>query len=258
MSSLHEKASRFYEGKLFQTNNFGEVMVLKYINKSKVVIKFTTTGSIREVRAEHLKTGNIKDYTLGTVFGVGVLGEGFQRADSSSLTYKIWVSMLQRCYLATADKYSSYVMCSVSETFKHYPTFKTWCETQVGFGSVDSNGKQFQLDKDIILRGNKLYSEDTCCFVPQEINNCILLNTTVRGECPVGVRYRQDRGTYQAYCSEFGKRVHLGTFSSETEAFYAYKNYKENYIQNIALKWEGKVDNRVYNSLLNWSIHPTD
>ena len=74
--------------------------------------------------------------------------------------YQLWQNMLIRCF---SDKYQTrqptYKGCSVSDNFLHYSFFYDWCQEQIGFGKVDDKGRGWCLDKDLLLIGNKTYSE---------------------------------------------------------------------------------------------------
>ena len=118
----------------------------------------------------------------------------------------------------------------MSENFKRYSYFKEWCNKQIGF---DQDG--WQLDKDILFKGNKLYSEDTCCFVPPEINSLILKADRIRGEYPVSVYHDTSKihKRFSARVSKNGKHKRFGSYRTPEEAFYVYKREKEKYIKEI-------------------------
>lgn len=65
-------------------------------------------------------------------------------------------------------------------------------------------------------------------------------------------------GKYIAQISRQGKRYGLGYYSTEIEAFYAYKEAKENYIKELANKWKDQIDIRVYEALMAWAISIDD
>ena len=108
------------------------------------------------------------------IYGVGVSESGeFKRTvvvDGKRVRmkeYMLWYNMLQRCYSEECQqKHPTYTGCTVSEDFKYFQRFARWCQSQVGF---DLEG--YQLDKDILLRCNKVYSEEVCVFVPRNINS---------------------------------------------------------------------------------------
>lgn len=54
------------------------------------------------------------------------------------------------------------------------------------------------LDKDILVKGNKIYSPETCCFVPQEINNLFTKRKSCRGTLPIGVKYIKENKKFSA------------------------------------------------------------
>ena len=170
--------------------------------------------------------------------------------------YDLWQSMLRRCF---SEEYQTcqptYKGCNVSDNFLHYSFFYDWCQKQVGFGKVDENGRYWQLDKDLLFVGNKTYSETACVFVPQEINKFFTDRGNARGEYPVGVCFHKASGKYIASCSAFGgKRKHLGLFDTPDEAFAVYKPFKENLCKQLALKWQSEIDERLFNTMMNWSV----
>ena len=169
--------------------------------------------------------------------------------------YVLWHNMLKRCFSEKEQiRYPTYKGCSVSENFLNYTFFYDWCQEQIGFGKVDDKGRYWQLDKDLLLVGNKLYSENTCVFVPQEINLFFTDRGNDRGEYLVGVRFHKQAGKYVARCAVNGKQQHLGLFNTQQEAFNAYKPFKEALCKELALKWRDEIDSRLFNSMMNWSI----
>jgi len=173
--------------------------------------------------------------------------------------YKLWFAMLTRCYSNTyKEKEPSYINCMVSENFKNFQFFARWCNRQVGFNLED-----FQLDKDILVKGNKVYSEETCCFVPRQINNLFTLSKRARGDLPIGV-YKDDTGRsaklYKAVCKtlEDKNQKSLGRFHTIGEAFSAYKTCKESVIKQAAEIWRENIDPRVYQALVSYVVEVTD
>ena len=62
-------------------------------------------------------------------------------------------------------------------------------------------GETMCLDKDILCKGNKIYSRDTCVFVPQRINSLFTKCDNARGDNPIGVEDLPS-GNYRAYCND--------------------------------------------------------
>ena len=238
------------EGLVFNTNNSGVCVVVNYTNYDDVTVKFVETGYETKTRMDNLKLGKVKDYLHPSIYGKGILGEGFKQSESQSYSFQLWKNMLKRCYSEVSFKKSpSYEQCLTSETFNDYQQFKTWCNSQLGFGNTG-----WELDKDILVKGNKIYSEDTCCFVPKEINLLLVKHDKGRGDYLLGVDYHKNRKQFRARCGD----KHLGWFNTELEAFRAYKEAKEAYIKEVANKWKDQIDPKVYEALMKYEVEITD
>ena len=191
-----------------------------------------------------------------------VFGKGFNdktrpaRIDGKMVKeYALWQSMLNRCF---SEKYQTrkptYKGCSVSDNFLNYSFFYDWCQEQVGFGNIDENGRYWHLDKDLLLIGNKTYSETACVFVPHEINSFFIDSGAIRGEYHVGVCFHKAKGKFQAYCNVNGKPQYLGYFNTPQEAFDVYKPFKEALCKQLALKWQPEIDQRLFEAMMNWEV----
>ena len=113
--------------------------------------------------------------------------------------------------------------------------------------------------QDLLVKGNKIYSENTCVFIPPEINSVLIKSDKIRGKHPIGVYWCNTKKVFVAQVSKNkGKSEHLGLFKTELEAFNAYKEAKESFIKEQAEKWKGKIDNRAYNALMNYTVEITD
>lgn len=155
-----------------------------------------------------------------------------------------------RCYSEEyLSRFPTYIGCSVCEEWRYFSKFKQWFDEHY----VDG----WDLDKDILVKGNKVYSPQTCCFVPNEINTLLNKCKGNRGNTGViGVTFR--RGRYIARLNKFGKCKQVGVFDDKNEAFIAYKLAKESYIKEVADKWKDKLEPRVYEALCNYKVEVTD
>jgi hypothetical protein len=188
------------------------------------------------------------------VYGVGI-NDGKYLATLNGINtkeYRLWTSMLERCYSEKVHiKQPTYIGCTVSDNFKQYSYFHEWCQNQIWFGNVD-----FQLDKDLLHKGNKEYNENNCVFIPKHINNLLIKSNSARGILPIGVT--KHRKNYRAQCSYNGKGKALGTFDTPELAFNAYKTFKEAYIKELAEKYKDTIDPRAYQALLNYEVDIND
>ena len=244
-------------GKILKSKNFGEFKVLKYNDSKNVEIQFLNTGYETTAQLVQVKSGNVKDTYLPSVYGIGVLGTKYPSKINGVLTkeYVLWCSMLKRCYSTILKKkYPTYEGCEVSDNFKSYEYFYEWCNEQIGF-----NNEGWHLDKDLLIRGNKVYSENTCVFIPKEINSMLIKCTASRGKYLIGVCWSNSNKAFVAQVNKNkGKQRYLGLFKTEIEAFNAYKQAKENFIKEQADKWKSQIDDRAYEALMNYQVEITD
>lgn len=195
------------------------------------------------------------------VCGIGV-NDGEYRAKvdgKNTREYSLWRNMLFRCTEEGQDKNPTYTGCSISENFKYYSYFHKWCQQQFGFSNIDESGKSWHLDKDLLIKGNKLYSEDTCVFVPRKLNSMITKSDATRGEWPIGVHFNKPCGKFIACCSiGCGKIQHLGVFQEPQAAFLTYKTFKEGIVKQAAQEYKHQLDARVYEALINYEVNEND
>ena len=257
MKYLNEISYRDCVGKVCKSLNSGDFKVLKYNNSENVEIKFTNTGFEMVAQLGHIRSGKVKDPYVPSVYNIGALGTKYASTINGVHTkeYKLWTSMLERCYSGNSkNKYPTYEGCEVSDNFKSYEYFYGWCHKQVGF-----NNKDWQLDKDLLIKGNKVYDENTCVFLPNEINILLTKRTALRGKHLIGVYWSNTNKAFVAQVSKNkGKQEYLGYYKTEIEAFNAYKKAKESFIKEQANKWKSQIDPRVYNALMNYQVEITD
>lgn len=184
-----------------------------------------------------------------------VQGIGINDVPNSARTkeYQLWADMLNRSYDEKRhQRQPTYLGCETSDYFKKLSSFSGWCQNQIGF-----NQPGFELDKDLLEKGNREYHPDKCVFIPKEINSALKTKKRSRGDLPIGVTLFRD-GRYVARLNDsFGKR-HLGIFSTPEEAFQAYKQAKEAYIKVLAEEYRDQIDPRAYDALMNYKVEITD
>ena len=244
-------------GKVCKSLNSGDFKILKYNGSKSVEIQFVNTRFKTVTRLDCIKIGKVKDPYLASVYGVGILGTKYpSKVNGRNIKeYDLWYSMLRRCYSDNSKKkHPTYECCEVSDKFKSYEYFYEWCHSQIGFGV-----EGWHLDKDLLVKGNKVYSEDSCVFLPSEINSLLTKRTASRGEYLIGVNWCKTNRAFKAQANKNkGKPEHLGYFKTEIEAYNAYKVAKESFIKEQANKWKGKIDERAYNALMNYQVEITD
>ena len=246
-------------GKEFQTNNYGKCVVTEYEGIRNVTVRFFEPHCIVRCDLGQLKAGNVKNPMYPSVFGNGYMGVGKYTSKNCGKAYRIWVGILERtCSDSVHPKHVTYKDVSVYNEWLNFQVFAEWCSNQQFFNKKDDEGRPYQLDKDILVKGNKEYSPETCCFVPQEVNKLLLNGGKSRGKHPVGVCYLKQKRKFKAAVKYYGKPKHLGLYSTPEEAFEAYKVNKELHIKELANKWKGSVCDQTYEALMTWEINICD
>ena len=231
-------------------NNFGSKMIIKEYRKcNDIDVYFPEYDwTFKHAIYQTFKNGKIKCPYEPRYYGVGYLGEGkYKMFENGKLTdkYNIWHNMLMRCYDPKyQEKYSTYKGCKVEDYLLNFQHMGEWIENNY----YEIPGEVMCLDKDILCKGNKVYSRETCIFVPERIN-LFTKSDKSRGDNPIGV-HPTSSGNYQACCNnEYGKYIYLGTYSTEEEAFQAYKVYKEKVIKEVIDSYEGIIPEPFYSRL---------
>ena len=232
-------------------NTFGSKMVIKeYRGVLDIDVYFPEYNwTFKHTEYKSFKKGEIKCPYEPRTYGVGYLGEGKYKASENgknSDEYKIWRHMLQRCYDPKFhERNPSYKGCTVEDYLLNFQHIAEWIENNY----YEVPGEKMCLDKDILCKGNKIYSRDTCIFVPERINLLFTKCDNRRGDSPIGVTPRES-GIYQVFCSNgYRKSVYLGSYSTEEEAFRVYKNYKEKVIKEVIDSYKGKIPEPFYSRL---------
>jgi hypothetical protein len=226
-------------------NSGGSVVVMSYACSTEVIVNFVGYTHSIATTADTIRKGAIKNFMATTMFNKGYIGLG-KYGTSKNIAYKIWVGMLERCYCSKfSTKHPTYKGCTVDDNWLNFQIFAKWFHTE-------SNYKEgFQLDKDILYQGNKLYSSKTCIFVTSEVNSLVLTNNAKRGEYKLGVYLHKANGKMRAMCSVGkSKQISLGMYNTEDEAHEAYCDYKYGVIQKIAVVQEEPLKS----ALLKWVI----
>lgn len=179
----------------------------------------------------------------------------YKATQYETLSYSRFRGMHKRCLIGGAEQrnYPRYIGCYSSDPFKDFQYFTDWSIEQKGYENTN-----WHLDKDILIKGNKLYSENTCVFVPPELNLMLIKTNSRRGKYPIGVYWNKRDEVFTAYVCEESKLRHIGNFNNYVSAFNAYKIAKELYIKRQADKWKPSIDKRVYEALMNYKVEIDD
>ena len=172
----------------------------------------------------------------------------------------MWHSMLQRCFdLTYKEKRPAYKPVTCCDEWLLFENYYEWLHSQENFEQW-YNGKRWAVDKDILNKGNKIYSSENCCLIPQNVNCLFLKRESERGKYPIGVQYTESG--YLAKCRNpfLDKAVELGYYSTPEKAFEVYKKYKESIIKQVAeVEYSnGNITKECYKAMMNYKVEITD
>ena len=239
--------------------------IIKYRTNKDIDILFENEYIAKSKTYYYFKNGKINNPYYKSIFGVGFIGDGEYNSLNSATLYTKWYNMIGRCYSKKVQiKQSSYIGCSVCSEWHNFQNFAKWFNNNIW--SEECN----VVDKDILVKRNKIYSPDTCILVDININSLFTKCDKSRSDCPIGVHKIKGRITgnnYIAECSmllnkDNNKRTrYLGVFKTPIEAFNAYKQFKESYIKQVADDYANKYSNfpkRLYDAMYNYEVEITD
>lgn len=250
----NKKQLRIGESKINQWNS--KMTIVEYIDNKNITVEFEGGVKVSSAYAEFRK-GNIRNPYDKTLLGVGYLGQGKYKTTikkKHSFHYALWKRMMQRCYDSNIHKTNpTYIDCTVTEEWHNFQNFAKW---------IDDNYYEFEeekmhLDKDILVKGNKVYSPDTCIFVPARINTLFIKSDGNRNSY-IGVSYRKDRERYNVRLRRDGRKIFLGDYNNPEDAFEVYKEYKEAYIKQMAERYKESIPNTLYNAMIKYKVDITD
>lgn len=239
-------------GEKYTTKEGHTIEITDYQGNKNCTIKFEDNTVLYNTNYRYIVMGTIKNPNHPTVYGLGYLGIGKYKSQCNgekSKIYYAWNNILERCYSKKLQlRKPTYIGCSIVKEWCNFQNFAKWYEENY----IDG----FQLDKDLLQKGNKIYSSNTCCFVPREINNLLTSRKLKRGQFPIGVT--KFGNNYRATLTMNGTNTYIGTFSTAEEAFQAYKITKETHIKEVADRWRGQIAEPIYHTLYNYQVEITD
>lgn len=177
------------------------------------------------------------------IYGVGVVGMKKIHTRRNGIVtvdpiYKSWSRMLERGYSERYKVRPTYKDVTVCEEWHFFPTFREWALDN-GFDT------SLELDKDMLDKGNKIYSPDTCAYIPKWLNQSLSSQQAKRGAWPRGVSYRPRKDPthkelskpYLVYIKVDSKNDYAGSFSDPFEAHAHWQLLKAEQIERTILKY---------------------
>jgi hypothetical protein len=179
-----------------------------------------------EVRYDHVKEGTVKNPYHKSVFGRGYIGVGKYRAGINgriTKSYQTWISILERIYDEKyLEKYPTYRDVTVCKEWHNFQTFAEWF-----YRYYPTDGDKYDIDKDLKSSRSKIYSPQTCIFIPQSLNKFMTNTKLTNTSGYIGVCWNKRDNKWVAGIGIDGKRKHIGYFNDPEDASEAYKKARE-------------------------------
>lgn len=220
--------------------------IVEYFSHMNCTIQFEDGVILKNNTYQNVKNGEVKNPNHPSIYGVGYIGQGKYSSSTKvngkhTKYYMVWHSMMQRCYSKIAHvAQPTYAEVTVCKEWHNFQNFAAWYENNHDVQLV----KDWQLDKDILAKGNKVYSSETCCLIPREIN--ILFTNKVNSIVCSGKNRR-----YSIQITMGGQK-HTGTYNTLEEASEKCFRIKESHIKVLAEKYRLTIPEEVYNALINY------
>lgn len=236
-------------------NYFGtEMIIVEYNSATDIVVEFQDDVKFKK----NTTYNNFKKHCVSNpydkeVCGVACIGNTIAKEKGKvNKIHDVWCQMIRRCYSNNGrESNPAYKDCTVCEEWLCFENYEKWYKDNY----YEIEGQRMCVDKDILLKGNKIYSPNYCCIVPNDINVALARGTGKQRDLPQGVR-KLSSGKYQTNAGS--KNLKCSTHSTIEEAFYAYKIEKEKYIKQVADKYKDQIPQKVYDALYNYEVEITD
>lgn len=181
-------------------------------------------GGYKEIRRSHVVNKLIE--SCGCLRSEILTKRNTKHSGTKDQIYNIWRGILRRARGKVDNVQPNYKGTTISEDWlTNYLSFKEWFQSQADNYQEQQNFN-LEVDKDILIEGNKHYSKETCLVVPDFVNRFLTSRHNYRGKYVLGVSREENKIKFKATISICGKQVCLGYFRTEEEAHRAWISAK--------------------------------
>ena len=183
-----------------------------------------------------------------SMYNIGYLGCNDSPATNDNYIYRKWANMMQRCYDEEVHKAKPYyASCTVGVEWHNFSNYREWHRKNA------MGDRKLDLDKDLLVCGNTVYSSETCTLI-SHFANTIFEDRSLKNQ----ITLNNSTQKYDVTMIILGKVEKVGTFDTQEDAKRAFIDYKQNYIRDFAEKCKGKVPNKTYEAMMNWKVEMAD
>ena len=237
--------------------------IIHYNNCNDIVIEFQDQYKAKiHTKYNNFLFGKIKNPYFASVNGVGISGNKYPISVNGKSTkeYEAWQQMLCRCFdEELKERNPTYKEVDCCSEWLLFENFYEWLHSQENFDKW-LNGERWAIDKDIIIKGNKVYSPDVCCLVPHNVNSLFTKCDASRGDMCIGVYKQKDKFLALCHNPFTNKREYYGSFETQKQAFEIYKKHKEDIIKQVAqIEYDNKnIIKKCYDAMMNYQVEIVD
>lgn len=242
--------------------------VIDYRDANHVTVKFDS-GYITNAKWYRLVEGTVKDkFTYQISYLNEILDANpYDGHGKETKGYREFHNMHIRCfdkqYKKQRPTYNDVTCC---EEWNYFSNYLSWREQQPNLKYLEDTGKRFELDKDILKKGNKIYSPENCCLVPATVNQVFNRHVRHRGDLPIGVTWNSNRTYVIAKWNDpienraYWSTTYPATMEGIQIAFNEYKIHKEEIIKKVAqIELDKKtITKECYDAMMQYEVEFTD
>lgn len=246
--------SKVGERKIMNDGSLAEIIA--YNNAIDIYVQFPQskhceTSNVKHTTYHHFCKGLVKNDFFPSIFGVACKGyENVNDENGNRLTsYTVWNEMIRRCYKNHNTTQPTYEKVRVCDEWLCYSNFKKWFNEN--YYTID--GDTVALDKDIMQYDSKIYSPNTCIFVPKSIN--AMFRTKKQSKTaylPIGISLDKRNNENRKFIVNAG--INTKVFDTIDEAFKYYKLNKERQIKQLADQYKDKIPQKLYDRLMEYEV----
>ena len=157
MGSFKDKDLRLGEEKY--SNQECLMKIVEYNKATDIVVEFQDGYKARvHTNYNAFKKGMVVNPYYTSVYGVGIRGNKYPTKINGDMTkeYETWFQMIRRCF-NKREREPTYKNVNCCDEWLLYENFYEWLHNQENFDRW-LNGEKWTIDKDILVKGNKIYS----------------------------------------------------------------------------------------------------
>ena len=236
----NEECRLKYLGAKNISSNGESMEIIRYNNSNDIDVLFDSGYISKNKTISDFEKGKIKNPYSLTIYGVGYIGEGKYKCRIDTVyqkSYETWRSMIDRCYNKRKDGQndSYYGIVEVCKEWHNYQNFAEWY-----YENYYSVGEESMcLDKDTVCRDNKIYSPETCVFLPKKLNVAFIKIS--QDEFWINEINSSRTKGFSCQITLNGKPKYLGIFDTKEELIKHKNTIRREHLLGLVSEYEEKI-----------------